>query len=318
MKPRIFCMNSYFWLHSFYSPILPGNGETLTGTGYRPSGGGKGVNQAFAAAYLDCEVEVLGRMGKDEPGRIFARECASCGVGTRFIVYDEEHYTGCGCILRDERGGSAIVVVPGVQDFLEPADFDRAEEYIRTCVIGGFQLEVNLDTVLYAIRRCSEWGVKTFVDPAPAVPLPDDIYPCIDYIKPNEHEAAILSGIPVDSPASAEKAGMWFLDRGVRRAAIITLGEKGAVVVTREGAALWPCPQVTIADPTCAGDSFAGAFMSAVAHGEPLDNAVVQATELAALTVAVPGSMYNCFHTCGPLLADIRAQYRKQLCENNF
>ena len=128
MKANIFCMNSYFWLHSFYSKTLPGNGETLTGSGYRPSGGGKGVNQAFAAAYLGPHVEVLGRMGRDEPGRIFAEECASCGVGTRYIVYDEAHDTGSGCILLDEYGGNANEIVPGVQDNLEPTDLDRAEE----------------------------------------------------------------------------------------------------------------------------------------------------------------------------------------------
>ena len=312
MKPRIFCMNSYFWLHSFYSPILPGNGETLTGTGYRPSGGGKGVNQAFAAAYLDCEVEVLGRMGKDEPGRIFARECASCGVGTRFIVYDEEHYTGCGCILRDERGGSAIVVVPGVQDFLEPADFDRAEEYIRTCVIGGFQLEVNLDTVLYAIRRCSEWGVKTFVDPAPAVPLPDDIYPCIDYIKPNEHEAAILAnhsinvdnGINFDDVDIVSKA---FQARGVGNL-IITMGENGSIVAGKDGIHHTHCVKMPhVAGPTAAGDSFVAAFCTGLTAGLPQGEALAFASHTAAITVSRMGAMPSL-----PTVEEVQALLRER------
>lgn len=310
---NVFCVNSYFWLHSFYSKTLPGDGETLTGTRYRPSGGGKGVNQAFAAAYKGCKVEVIGRIGKDEPGRIFAEECASCGVGTRYMVYDSEHYTGCGCILRDEAGGNAIVIVPGVQDFLQPSDFDAAESYIRTCSIGGFQLEVNLDAVLYGIKRCSEWGIKTFVDPAPAVPLPKDIYPSIDYIKPNEHEATILTGIPVTGVDSAVEAGRWLLERGVREAAIITLGEKGCVVVTHTGVKCFPCPKVEVVDPTCAGDSFAGAFMAAIAQGKTLEEAIIEASELASLTVSVSGSMYNCFHMCDELYQRIHADYRKQL-----
>ena len=313
MEPNIFCMNSYFWLHSFYSDLLPGDGETLIGTGYRPSGGGKGVNQAFAASYQGCHVEVLGRMGKDEPGRIFAEECSSCGVGTKYIYYDPEHYTGCGCILRDNHGGNAIVIVPGVQDYLTEDDFSRAEEYVRTCAIGSFQLEVNVDSILYAIRRTAELGVSTFLDPAPAVPLSKEIFPYLDYIKPNEHEAGILTGIPVTDYASAEKAGRWLMDQGVRQAAIITLGSQGSVAVTKDGCEVYPCPTVTVKDPTCAGDSFAGAFVAAIAKGTCFREAMLQATELAALTVAVQGSMYNCFHTCSPLLKEIQTAYRAQI-----
>ena len=205
------------------------------------------------------------------------------------------------------------MIVPGVQDFLQPSDFDAAESYIRTCSIGGFQLEVNLDAVLYGIKRCSEWGIKTFVDPAPAVPLPKDIYPSIDYIKPNEHEATILTGIPVTGVDSAVEAGRWLLERGVREAAIITLGEKGCVAVTHTGVKCFPCPKVEVVDPTCAGDSFAGAFMAAIAQGKTLEEAIIEASELASLTVSVSGSMYNCFHMCDELYQRIHADYRKQL-----
>lgn len=306
MKKNIFVLNSYMWLHSFYSRNLPRNGETLIGTCYRPSGGGKGANQAFAAAYEGCNVELIGRIGDDAPGYTCRDESQSCGIGTKYLQFDKEHATGCGCILRDEFGGNAIVIVPGVNDYFLPADFDLAADYIRDCTIGGFQLEVNVNTVAYAIRETYKMGVKTFLDPAPAVPLPEDLYPSISFIKPNEHEATILTGIEVTCRTSAKKAGEWFLEKGVNEGAIITLGEDGCVVVTKEGARHYPCPHVEVVDPTCAGDSFAGSFMAAIAEGRSIDEAVIRATGLAALTVSRAGSMFNCFFDCDEQLVEIR------------
>lgn len=163
MSENIFVVNSYMWFHSFYSRQLPANGETLTGTGYRPSGGGKGANQAFAAAYEGAKVELVGRVGDDEPGRVCRKECRETGIGTRYLQYDREVNTGCGCILRDEFGGNAIVIYPGAGDRFCVEDLEAAEEYIRTCRVGGFQFEVNVEAVFQAIRRTSEWGVETFV-----------------------------------------------------------------------------------------------------------------------------------------------------------
>lgn len=309
MDTAIFVINSYMWLHSFYSKELPQNGETLTGTGYRPSGGGKGVNQAFAAAYEGCQVEVLGRIGDDEPGRVCREECAETGVGTRYLIADQKTATGCGCILRDEKGGNSIVIVPGVSDYFSREDFDAAESYVRLCSVGGFQLEVNFDTVCYAISRSAKLGVRTFLDPAPAVPLPQELYRDIHFIKPNEHEAAILTGIEVNNEKSAKEAGEWFIDRGVKECAVITMGERGCVVVSRDGAYAVPAPAVKVIDPTCAGDSFAGGFMAGIARGETVREAVVTASCLAALNVSRQGSMYNCYF-------DSREQWEHLKIEN--
>ena len=295
MSGRIFVVNSYMWFHSFYSHQLPANGETLTGTGYRPSGGGKGVNQAFAAVYEGAQVELVGRVGDDEAGRICRKECQETGIGTRYLQYDREVNTGCGCILRDAFGGNAIVIYPGAGDRFCMEDLEAAEEYIRTCRLGGFQFEVNGKAVLQAIRRTSEWGVETFVDPAPATPIPEEIYPYITYIKPNEHEAAVLTGIAVTDQESACRAGRWLLEKGVQGAAIVTLGDRGCMVVTREWERFYPALPVEVEDATCAGDSFAGSFMAALAGGKTLDEGIHQATCPAALTVSRTGSMYNCF-----------------------
>lgn len=295
MSENIFVVNSYMWFHSFYSHQLPANGETLTGTGYRPSGGGKGVNQAFAAVYEGAKVELVGRVGDDEAGRVCQRECRETGIGTQYLQYDKEVNTGCGCILRDDFGGNAIVIYPGAGDRFCVEDIKAAEGYIRTCRIGGFQFEVNPEAIFEAIQLTNQWGVETFLDPSPATLIPEHVYPYITYIKPNEHEAAVLTGITVNDQESACRAGHWFLDKGVQKAAIITLGAQGCMVVTREWERFYSALPVEVEDATCAGDSFAGSFMAALATGKSLDEAVHQATCLAALTVSRIGSMYNCF-----------------------
>lgn len=313
MSANTFIVNSYMWFHSFYSRDLPGNGETVTGTGYRPSGGGKGANQAFAAVYEGAKVELVGRVGDDDPGRVCLKECAETGIGTTYLQFDKEVGTGCGCILRDEFGGNAIVIYPGCGDRFCMDDFYAAEEYIKTCKIGGFQFEVNTDTIFQAVRRASELGVETFVDPAPATPIPEDLYPYITYIKPNEHEAAILTGIQVTDQASAIEAGRWMLNKGVKGAAIVTLGEQGCVVVSHEGEKFYPTLKVEVEDATCAGDSFAGSFIAAIADGKDLDGAVHQAIQLAALTVSRTGSMYNCFFDSREQHAAIQERYRNEI-----
>ena len=318
MSENIFIINSYMWFHSFYSSRLPANGETVTGTGYRPSGGGKGANQAFAAAYEGARVELVGRVGNDEPGRVCCKECRETGVKTSYLQLDQEAGTGCGCILRDDSGGNAIVIYPGAGDRFCIEDLEAAEEYVRTCRVGGFQFEVNVDAVFQAIRRTSEWGVETFVDPAPATPIPDQVYPCITYIKPNEHEAAVLTGIQVTDRESATRAGRWLLEKGVQRAAIITLGGQGCMVVAREQERFYPALPVEVEDATCAGDSVAAGFMAALAEGKTLEEAVHRATVLAALTVSRTGSMYNCFFDSREQYQALWKRYQNGLNESQF
>lgn len=311
---NVFVINSYFWLHSFYSKTLPRNGESVTGTGYRPSGGGKGVNQAFAAAYEGCHVEAIGRIGADYAGEMCRKECASVGsIGCNYLKTDPEHATGSGCILRDEEGGNAIVIVPGVCENFSNEDFDAAREYVKKCKAGGFQLEVNPETIGYAIKESYGMGVRTFLDPAPAIVLPDELYPFISFIKPNEHEASILTGIRVNDYADARRAGERLLERGVKEGVIITMGERGCVVVTGKDAYIVPCPQVEVADPTCAGDSFAGSFIASIAKGKTIKEAVIWASCLAALTVSRPGSMYNCFFDSGKQLEKIQNSYLQKI-----
>ena len=309
MAGNVFIINSYMWLHSFYSKNLPGNGETVTASRYRTSGGGKGAGQAFAAAFEGAHVEVLGRVGDDQPGYTCREQLESVGIGTQFLQFDKDVPSGCGSIMQDDFGGNAIAIYPGASNFFCPADFDLAAAYIKTCKAGGFQLEVNVDTVFYAIRESHKMGVRTLLDPAPVAEIPGDLFGFISFIKPNEHEASLLTGIEVTDHESAKEAGRFLLNKGIREAAIITLGDKGCVLVTPEGSKSYPAPKIKVLDPCCAGDSFAGSFVAAIAAGKTIEQATEQAICLAALTVARQGSMYNCYHDCHELHAEISAGF---------
>lgn len=150
-------------------------------------------------------------------------------------------------------------------------------------MIVGFQLENSLDVVSYGLRKAYAAGAVTLLDPAPAQPLPDELYPYISILKPNEHEAAILSGIPVTDAESAEKAGKWFLEKGVRTV-IITLGSKGAVLVEKERQVFFPSMQVEAVDTTGAGDCFSGALMAGLSQGMELEDAIRFAHKAAAIS----------------------------------
>jgi ribokinase len=166
---------------------------------------------------------------------------------------------------------------------LSKEDIDRAGGDIAMSMLVGFQLENNLETVLYGIKRSHELGAMTFLDPAPAVKIPDEIYRCIDIIKPNETEASILSGIMVTGIREAEAAGAWFLDKGAGTA-IITMGELGAVLVSRDTVKHFAAPKVQAVDSTGAGDIFSGALMSALAGGNTIAQAIPYANAAAALS----------------------------------
>src|SRR5690606_27339330 len=161
----------------------------------------------------------------------------------------------------DESGRNMISVAPGANLNLAPADIDACAEQLRGARHVGFQLENRPETVFQPIRRCHEWGDATLLDPAAAMPLPGDLYPCIDLIKPNETEAGILTGIAVRDVESAIAAGRWLCAKGVGHA-LVTLGAGGSVLVSGESAEHFPAPTVNATDTTGAGDVFAGALLA--------------------------------------------------------
>lgn len=262
---------------------LPDVGETITADQFVEGAGGKGSNQAVAAAMFGSDVKFIGRVGIDSYGKSALDLYKKVGISTELVTIDKSIHSGISVILIDKDGRNMISVALGANLKLSKQDIDRAGDVMARSLLVGFQLENNLDTVFYGIRRAHELGSITFLDPAPAALLPADLYPCIDIIKPNETEAGVLTGIEVRDVRSAESAGRWLLERGAGTA-IITLGALGAVLVTGNTVKHFPAPQVKAIDTTGAGDIFSGSFMSALAEGIAVDEAIRFANAAAALS----------------------------------
>ena len=283
MKKAITIVGSYNVGLFLKGRRLPEVGETITADQFVEGAGGKGSNQAMAAAMFGADVKFIGRVGIDSYGKDALNMYKKVGISRELVTVDKSMHSGISVILIDKDGRNMISVALGANLRLSREDIDRAKDVMEKSLLVGFQLENKLDTVFYGIRSAHELGTMTFLDPAPAAKLPDDLYPCIDIIKPNETEASILTGIGVKDVQSAESAGRWLLERGAGTA-IITLGALGAVLVTGNTVKHFPAPRVEAIDSTGAGDIFSGSFMSALAEGIPVAEAIRFANAAAALS----------------------------------
>ena len=267
-SPRITVMGSFITDLVFRATRLPAWGETLFGSGFLLGPGGKGSNQAVAAARLGARVALVSKLGRDAFADLARRTWAAEGIDARFVFETADAPTGAATIVVNETSGdNAIVVVPGSGLQLTTEDVDRARQAFEGAAIFLTQLETPVAAVRHALRLARGLGVRTILNPAPALPLPDDVYPLCDVLTPNESETAVLVGHPVESLADAERAAGTLLGRGAG-AVILTLGAKGALVrtaaVTRHVPALNAGPVV---DTTGAGDSFNSGFLHAWLQG---------------------------------------------------
>ncbi len=265
---------------------LPRAGESVTASGYRETGGGKGAHQAAAAARLGAPVRFVGRFGDEPRDRAARARLAEFGVDLGVAVVSPGCRPGIGITLVDAAGRNMVAVAPGTNHLLSHADIDVLEPVFRESSFAGFQLQNTPEGVWYGIRRASDWGCRVFLDPAPAVPIPDDVYPSIDIIKPNETEAALLTGIAVTDHATAEAAARAFTARGVG-AAIVTLGGRGCVLADSDGIRRFPAFPVETVDTTGAGDVFSGGLLAALVLGSSMDDAVRFASAAAALSTRI-------------------------------
>jgi len=262
---------------------LPALGESVIADQFIEGAGGKGSNQAVTAALFGADVKFVARVGSDSYGQYGLDMYKKLGISTEFVTVDKTVHSGIAIILIDNNGKNMISVAPGANLKLCKEDIDRAGHVIEKSMLAGFQFENDLDTVFYGLRMAHEKGVLTFLDPAPARVISEDAYRHIDIIKPNETEASIITGIKVDNITSAESAGRWLVKRGIKTA-IVTLGERGAVLVEGNTARHFPSPSVKAIDSTGAGDIFSGVFMSALASGKATAGAIEYATAAAALS----------------------------------
>jgi ribokinase len=287
---------------AFRSPRLPVVGETIAGSGFKMGPGGKGSNQAVAAARLGAKVTMLSRIGRDEFGAMAVRTWRDEGIAV-VAPEDEREPTGAAFIYVDQKtGDNAIIVVPGAAAAISAADLDAAAGHIRGAKVFVTQLEQPIAAARRGIEIARAAGVTTIFNPAPAMPLDRDLYPLCDYITPNETEAATLTGIRVASLDDARRAADALLEMGVGTA-LITLGEKGALLHGKGFSRHVPALQAgTVVETTGAGDAFNGGFAVALSRGMSPPDAVRFGCAVAAISVTRPGTAPSM-----PALAEVEA-----------
>jgi len=271
------------------APHMPAPGETIIGSNFRTIPGGKGANQAVAAAKLGAQVSMVGRVGDDDFGRAQLRNLGQLGIDTRYITVDPDAATGIALITLDASGQNSIVIAAGANMHLTVADIDAAQEIIAQADVLVCQLESPLEAVEHAIALAHSCGVKVILNPAPARKLSPETLSKVDFLIPNESETAILTGMEVTDVPSAKKAADHLRQQGVG-IVILTLGEKGALLVGPSEEMYIPAYEVEVVDTTAAGDAFVGGFAVALAEGENLANAVRFANAAGALTVTRLGA----------------------------
>jgi ribokinase len=270
---------------------MPVWGETVLASHFETSFGGKGANQAVAAAKLGAEVVMVTNLGDDALGTSALNNFASFGIDTRHVRRIANQSTGTATILVDESSGdNAILIVAGANGDLSAADVEAASEALKRCDLILLQLEIKLETAYAAIRFGRENGVKTVLNPAPArANLDMGVIRQASFLIPNETELAILTGMSVDEDAEVSAAAQSLVGQGVETV-IVTLGARGALLATREGARRVAPVKVRAVDTTGAGDAFIGSFARYFAGGLSLEAALAEATRYSALSVTRHGA----------------------------
>jgi ribokinase len=268
---------------------LPKPGETVIGGEFSTAAGGKGANQAVAAARAGGDVTLVARVGSDMFGRQAVERFTSDGIDIRHVLEDSSSPSGVALIFVDQHGENSIAVASGANARLAPADVLGASEAINSADIMVTQLETPVETVQAAVELAAEHGVRVVLNPAPARPLGEDILRRVSVLTPNETEAALLTGMEVSHESEAEAAAEKLLAMGVGTV-LMTLGARGAFVLNSDHRELVAGFPVEAVDATAAGDVFNGALAVALAEGVALTQAVRFANAAAALSVTKLGA----------------------------
>jgi ribokinase len=287
--PRITVVGSANIDLTFRAARLPRPGETVFGTGFFQGFGGKGANQAVAAARLGARVAFVGRVGADEFGRATRDQLAGEGIDVSHLLTDPDRPTGTAAILVDDAGENAIVGVPGANLGLTPDDVRAAADLIRGSAILLAPCETMIETILEAFHIARTAAPLCVLNPAPARELPDELLPLVDVCIPNETELRALTGRPTDTLEDVATAAERLRARGVG-SVIVTLGSRGALLVGAGGPAHVPGIPVATVDTSGAGDAFCGALAAYLAEGGSLPDAAHKANRVAARSVMRPGT----------------------------
>jgi ribokinase len=265
---RITVLGSFVADLAFRTKKVPAWGETIMGSDFKLGPGGKGSNQAVAAARLGGNVSFISKLGRDAFGDLARETYEQEGIDTRYVFETTEFPTGAATIIVDEvRGENAIIVVPGACFQVTPAEIDQAQKLIAESSVFLTQLELQIPAVEHGLRLAHSLGVKTILNPAPGLALPESIFALCDYLTPNETEAATLTGLPVTNIAEAERAADALLARGARNV-VVTLGAQGALVKNAQMSKRVPAIDAgPVVETTGAGDAFNGGFAIALSEG---------------------------------------------------
>ena len=286
-----------------YVPRLPRMGETLHGTRFHMGYGGKGANQAVMAAKLGGDVAMVTKLGQDIFGENTLKNFQSWGINTQHVLFTDQAFSGVAPIAVDPDGHNAIIIVTGANDLLTPAEIEAARPVIAGAQIVVCQLEIPVETTLAALRIARQEGVTTIFNPAPArSSLPEELYQLSDIFCPNESETELLTGLPVSNEQEVQAAARALLRQGAGRV-ILTLGERGSLLVTAGESIQVPATPVKAVDSTGAGDAYVGSLAYFLARGKSLTEAMRRANHIAAISVQYSGTQ-----TSFPAAADLPAE----------
>lgn len=268
----------------------PRMGETILGNSFALGPGGKGSNQAVAAARLGADVTFLSKLGRDPFADMALKTWEEAGVKP-MVTQSDDSYTGAAYIFVEEAtGDNAIIICPGVAATISAADVEASAELIKSAAVFATQLEQPIEAAVRALEIATAAGVRTILNPAPASSLPDGTLSLCDFVTPNESETEALTGVAVTSADDARRAADVFLSKGVG-VAVITLGEKGALIHAEGLSELVPAFDAgPVVETTGAGDAFNGGFAMALARGDDPVAAVRFGCAAAGISVTRPGT----------------------------
>jgi ribokinase len=288
-KPKILVIGSANMDMVIKADHFPVPGETIIGGEFSLIPGGKGANQAVAAARLGGQVTFLSKLGTDVFGDTNLKNFQNEGINTSLIGQCPDHPSGVALITVDKSGENTIIVAPGANSQITVENINKASSSFDQAELILAQLEIPLDAVLSSIKTAREKGKRLILNPAPASPLTKEFLEGLYMITPNETESKLLTGIAVTDGPSAEASAAIFVEKGVQNV-IITMGASGAFVYTKEYKGMVPTEKVKAIDTTAAGDTFNGALAVALAQGNTMENAVKFALKAATLSVQRMGA----------------------------
>jgi ribokinase len=274
----------------FRAPVIPAAGDTILGSSFSMSPGGRGLIQAIAAARAGGKVVLIARTGDDIFGEQVMKVLQEERIDTAFLIRDSALASGISSVVINARGESGITVTPGANSNLSENDVTRAKDSIISADVVLLQLDIPKETVRFAASSARSSGVRVILNPSPALPVSDELLKSISILTPDASQAEILTGITITDERSAELAGRILLERGLNRV-IITLRSKGAMVIDNGGAEHVPGFQMSTVDSSVVNDVFNGALAVGLAESKNFYEAVLFANAAAALSASRAGTL---------------------------